>query len=415
MYKMTGYGPGALLFGDEERKELLDVMEKGFLFRYGEEDDPDFKSKVYNFERELASYMGVGHAVAVSSGTSSLLCALAALGIGPGDEVIVPGYTFIASISSIVNSRAIPVLAEVDDSLTIDPEDIVKKITPKTKAIMPVHMIGNPSAMDKIMDIAKQRGLFVIEDCCQAMGGSFKGKKLGTFGDIGCFSLNRYKSINCGDGGALVTNDKTLYERAFAYHDQGHLPNRKGTEQGHRALFGLNFRMNELSGAVAIAQLRKLDHVIDTLRAKKKIVKDFVRQVDGVGFRRLNDEEGECATLFTLMFKDADTAKRFADIIGTKQVYYSGWHVYDHMEQLLEQKTVTEFKCPFECPVYGDAIGYRAHMLPKTDDYLLRSVSIGIGVNDKGNGASYGTSILSGDDEMLEMANRLADALKQVL
>ena len=411
---MHGYGPGSLLFGDEERKELLDLMDNGYLFRYGDEDNPNYKHKVFDFERELEKHMGVGYATAVNSGSSSLVCALAAIGAGPGDEVIVPGYTFIASISSIVNSRAIPVLAEIDDSLTLDPNDIEHRITPRTKAIMPVHMIGNPCDMDKIMAVAKKHDLFVIEDACQAMGGSYKGRKLGAIGDIGCFSLNRYKTINCGDGGAFITDNKELYERGFGYHDQGHFPHRKGVEMGNRSLFGLDFRMNELSGAVALAQLRKIDYALNRLRSKKKIVKDIVSQVDGVGFRRINDE-GECATLFTLMFKDKETAQAFADVLGTKPVYYSGWHVYNHMEHLLGQMTVTEFNCPFKCPVYGQEITYETHMLPKTDDYLLRSVTIGIGVNDSGNGASYGTSILSDNEEMVAMANRLVDALKKVL
>ena len=161
-------GPGAYFFGEEERKELLDVMETGYLSRYGKEDDPMFKHKVVTFEREFAKYIGTRNAIAVNGGTGALITSLAALGIGPGDEVIVPGYTFIASISSIIYAKAIPILAEIDESLNIDPKDIRKKITKRTKAIMPVHMLGNPCDMDSIMEIAEEFGLYVVEDSCQA-------------------------------------------------------------------------------------------------------------------------------------------------------------------------------------------------------------------------------------------------------
>lgn len=171
-------GPGAYFFGDEERKELLDVMETGYLSRYGKEDDPMFKHKVVTFEKEFAKYIGTRNAVAVNGGTGALITSLAALGIGPGDEVIVPGYTFIASISSIIYAKAIPILAEIDESLNIDPKDIRKKITKRTKAIMPVHMLGNPCDMDSIMEIAEEFGLYVVEDSCQALGATYKGKNL---------------------------------------------------------------------------------------------------------------------------------------------------------------------------------------------------------------------------------------------
>ncbi|MGI6776875.1 MAG: DegT/DnrJ/EryC1/StrS family aminotransferase [Acetivibrionales bacterium] len=309
------YGAGSILFGDEERKELMDVLETGYLFRYGEDDDPNFQGKVYKFEREYAEYVGAEYCVATNSGTTSLLCALAALGIGPGDEVIVPGYTYIASISSIVNSRAVPVLAEIDESMTIDPEDIKKKITPKTKAIMPVHMIGNPCRMDEIMAIAKEHGLYVIEDCCQCVGGSYKGKKVGTFGEIGCFSFNRFKTINCGDGGCMVTSDKDLYERAFAFQDQGNVPLRKGTKEGPRTIMGLNYRMNELSGAACRGQLRRLDYIVSTLKKNKAMIKNELKKIDGVKFRVINDEDGEINTLLTLQFDTVEKADKFCRYI----------------------------------------------------------------------------------------------------
>jgi dTDP-4-amino-4,6-dideoxygalactose transaminase len=412
---LKSFGPGALLFGDEERKELADVLESGFMYRYGEDDDPEFKGKVYRFEQELAAYSGSPYCVAMNSGTSALFAALSAAGIGPGDEVIVPGYTFIASLSSILYSRAIPVLAEIDHSLTLDPADIEQKISGRTKAIIPVHMLGNPCAMDRILALAQKYNLLVIEDACQAFGGSYKGKKLGSLGQIGCYSFNRFKTINSGDGGALVTADRNYYERAFAFHDQGHLPYRKGIEMGNRAIIGLNFRMNELSAAVLLAQLRRTDYIVDKLKKNKKLIKDILSEVDGLKFRRINDPDGEAGTLLTLQFDDPAAAEGFADELGAKPVFYSGWHVYTHMEQLLGRKMPAPVNCPFTCPVHGLDVKYKAGMLPQTEDILKRSVTIGIGVIDRGNGAGFGVNILSGEEEIIRTAEKLAGILKKYL
>ena len=406
-------GPGAFLIGEEEKKEVLDVLEKGYLFRYGSEDDPNFKHKVATFENEFAKYIGVNHCVALSSGTGALLTCLSALGIGPGDEVIVPGYTFIASISSIIYARAIPVLAEIDESLTIDPDDIEKRITEKTKAIMPVHMLGNPCNMDEIMKIARKNNLYVIEDACQATGASYKGRKLGSIGDIGAFSLNCFKIISAGDGGMVVTDDGELYERAFGFHDQGHKPARMGVEVGARSIIGLNFRINELTGAVALAQLRKIEKIISTLHEKKKKLKDAISGVEGIGFRKINDK-GECGTLLTLLFKDAETADKFCKKAGTKTIYHSGWHVYNNMENILGKKMPTEINCPYTCPYYGKEIEYSPHMLPKTDGILQRSVNISVGVVDAGLGAGFGISILSDDKEIDDCADKINNIIADI-
>ena len=304
-------GPGSYVLGAEERKEVLDVLDGGNLFRYGTPGVDGFQAKVVTFENEMAERLGHKHVVATSSGTGSLMCCLAALGIGMGDEVIVPGYTFIASIATIAMMNAIPVLAEIDESLTIDPTKIEALITPKTKAIMPVHMLGNPCDMDPIMEIAKKHNLYVIEDCCQAVGAAYHGKRVGTIGDMGAYSLNVFKTITTGDGGFVGTSSDELYERAFGFHDQGHKPCRMGVEVGNRSMVGMNMRMNELSGAVAVAQGRKLDGILDTLRAKKKELKDQLQGIDGLDFRKINDEK-ECATLLTLLFDTRELADKFS-------------------------------------------------------------------------------------------------------
>ena len=359
--------------------------------------------EVLRLSQEVAGELGHGYVVATSSGTGSLLCCLAALGIGQGDEVIVPGYTFIASISTIVMMNAIPVLAEIDDSLTIDPDKIEALITPKTKAIMPVHMLGNPCKMDKIMAIAKKHNLFVIEDCCQAVGASYKGKCCGTIGDMGAYSLNVFKTITTGDGGFVGCSDETLYERAFGFHDQGHKPSRMGVEVGNRSIVGMNMRMNELSGAVAVAQGRKLPMVLKTLREKKAMLKAQLQDLPGVGFRTVNDE-GECATLLTLLFETKELAAKFCEKAGTNVIARSGWHVYNNMEQILDKKTWTE-----NHPFHLSDRTYSKNMLPATDDILERAVNISIGVVDKGLGAGTGINVNSTEEEINQVAKNIRE------
>jgi 8-amino-3,8-dideoxy-alpha-D-manno-octulosonate transaminase len=215
-------GPGAYWFGEEEKKAVMEVLESGNLFRYGSADNPKFLHRVADLEKKFSAYCGTEFGLATSSGTSSLLISAIALGLKPGDEVIVPAYTFVASYTSVIFAGLVPVLAEIDESLTIDPNDIENRITSKTRAVMAVHMLGNACDMDQIMEIAQKHNLFVIEDCCQAAGASYKGQKLGSIGDIGAFSLNVFKTINSGDGGLMVTNNPAFYEIAFGMHDQGH-------------------------------------------------------------------------------------------------------------------------------------------------------------------------------------------------
>jgi len=390
-------GPGSYWIGEEEKKEVMDVLESGHLFRYGDMEDDNFKHKVYTLEQEFAEYCGVDHALATSSGTSAILVSLLAMGIKPGDEIIVPAYTFIATYSAAIFAGAVPVLAEIDESLCLDPKDIETRITPKTKAIMPVHMLGNPCDMDAIMEIAGKHGLMVMEDSCQAVGGSYKGKMLGTIGNMGAYSLNVFKTITAGDGGIVITNDRNLYERAFASHDQGHTPNRAGVQVGSRSILGLNFRVNELLGAVALAQLRKIDQIVATLKAKKKIFKQLISDVDGCKFRILNDPEGECGTLCTVIFDSADRAAEVAQLLGTTTVDHSGWHVYTNMEHI--NRHLKEIGQPYGKGAY-----------PRTDDILSRAINISVGVVDAGLGAAFGINIDSTDDEIVAAAETFRKA-----
>ena len=390
-------GPGAYWIGEEEKKEVLEVLDSGRLFRYGNLDDPKFPHKSYTFEQEFSRYCGVRHALATSSGTSALLIAIQALGLKPGDEVIVPAYTFVASYSAIIFAGCVPVLAEIDESLTLDPEDVRRRITPRTRAIMPVHMLGNPCQMDALLAIAREHDLAIVEDACQAGGGSYHGRKLGSLGQAGAFSLNIFKTITAGDGGVFITDDDDLYERAFAYHDQGHKPLRAGVEVGHRSILGLDFRISELQAAVALAQLRKLDSLLATLRAKKKRLKDLIADTPGIRFRPLGDPDGDCATLCTVIFSSAEKAVRVCQVLGTGTVSRSGWHVYANMEHINHYLQSV-----------GQPCGKGAY--PHTDDILSRAVNLSVGVVDAGLGAGFGISILSTDDEIRQTAEKFRKA-----
>ena len=393
-------GPGSYLFGKEEIDAVMEVIKGGYLFRYGSETDPKFLHKVSILEKEFAKYCRADFALATTSGTSALLASTVALGLKPGDEIIVPAYTFVASYTSVIFPGIVPVLAEIDESLTLDPDDIEHRITSKTKAIMPVHMLGNPCNMDKIMAIAKKHNLLVLEDACQALGASYKGKKIGTIGNIGAFSLNIFKTINTGDGGLIITNDNTLHETAFGVHDQGHKPSRLGVEVGNRNVLGLNFRMNELTASVALAQLGKLDKIVATLREKRAKLKKLISSEKGFKFRILNDPDGDCATLCVVIFDSREKAAKVSKALGSKTVDNSGWHVYANMEHVLAHlKKVGQ---PHTKGSY-----------PKTDDILSRAMIISVGVVDGGLGAGWGININSTDAEIEAAAKQFISVCKQ--
>jgi dTDP-4-amino-4,6-dideoxygalactose transaminase len=392
-------GPGAYWFGKEEMEAVIEVMKSGYLFRYGSENDPKFLHKVSDLEKEFARYCDTKFALATSSGTSSLVASALALGLKPGDEIIVPAYTFVASYSSVIFAGIVPVLAEINESLTLDADDIERKITPRTRAIMPVHMLGNPCDMDRIMAVAKKHNLLVLEDSCQAAGASYKGKKVGSIGNISAFSLNIFKTINSGDGGLVVTNDKVLYETAFSVHDQGHKPMRFGVEVGTRKVLGLNFRMNEITAAVGLAQLSKIDRIVDTLRQKRKKLKSLISEAEGFKFRTLFDPEGDCATVCTVIFDTKEQAVKVSRALGSKTVDQSGWHVYANMEHVLNH--LKQVGQPHTKGSY-----------PKTDDILSRAMNISVGVVDAGLGTGWGININSNDAEIETAAKKFIDACK---
>jgi len=257
-----------LKIGEAEAQAAAKVIRRGELFRYGGAQAGRF-GECAKFERELAGKMGTKHALVLTSGTAALICGLVGLEVGPGDEVIVPGYTFMATALAPLALGAVPVLAEIDESLTLDPKDLEAKITPRTKAVIPVHMLGLPANMDAIMRVARRHHVKVVEDACQADGGCYRGQRLGSIGDVGAFSFNFYKNITCGEGGAVITDDRAVYERAWIHHDGGAAFRPQAEDITVPFFAGWNFRMNEILAAVLRVQLRRIDGLLRRTRSVK--------------------------------------------------------------------------------------------------------------------------------------------------
>jgi dTDP-4-amino-4,6-dideoxygalactose transaminase len=398
-------GPGLDLIDGEEARELMEVIESRELSRYRFDDDGTAQpSKVYLFERALEAMTRTRHCLGMNSCTSALLVGMWAAGIGPGDEVIVPGYTFIASIASIAYAGAVPVLAEIDDSLLIDPEDARRKISSRTKAILAVHMMGAPCDMQALGRLAQEHQLLLIEDCAQAGGALYMGQSLGSFGAFGAFSLNVFKTFTAGDGGVLLTSETELYERAFAIHDHGARPLRVGVADASSFL-GLNFRMHELTGAVAGAQLKKLPAILSRLRENKAKLLAAIGEVPGARERVIHDREGECATALVYTFETAEMARAVARSLGTITLSDSGKHNYANMSQL-RRRAMPVGRHPFACHEHALTSSYEPGQLARTDDLLARSVALSVGVVDSYLGTGFGINIHSDDAEIASVAER---------
>jgi dTDP-4-amino-4,6-dideoxygalactose transaminase len=373
--------PGGMRIGREEEEAVLEVLRGKRLFRYyGPTDAP---SKVAALEEAFARVIGVQHAAAVSSGSGALMCALAGLGVGPGDEVIVPAYTWIATASAVVAMGAVPILAEVDESLTIDPADVRRKITRNTKAIIPVHMRGAPCRMDEIIAIAAEHSLTVLEDVAQADGGSYHGQRLGSIGNVGAFSLQFNKIITCGEGGMVTTNDEEIHNRVLMYNDV--VGGQRNKIPDDQILPGINFRLSELQGAVALVQLGRLDDLLHDMRqAKAEITEGIMSlaQQKGVAFRRINDPDGDAAIAIMLILPTAERAAFVANAIEAEGVdtllLYDpnrvDYHVYAHWSPILNKRTWSERGGPWRW--HEGPVEYAPDMCPRTLDLLGRTVQL---------------------------------------
>ncbi len=338
--------PGFELMGEEELLEIKEIFEKSkVLFRHSFDQLRNGVYKVRDFEEAFAQRMKIDHALAVTSGTSALRVALAALQVGEGDEVITQSFTFVATVEAIIESGATPIITEIDDTLNMAPEDLEKKITPRTKAVIAVHMLGTPARMDKIVTIAQRHGLPVIEDTAWGCGGTLQDQCLGTIGDIGTFSFDFAKTMTTGEGGMMVTRERSLYARAAAYHDHGHennptLPRWEDSRSGS----GFNYRMNELQGAVGLAQLKKLDMVVASQRRSRQAIMDAINDVAGIQFRTEPDGSEGTADALVFYVKDHESAKKCRNSllqagIGTKILPEAiTWHfagTWSHMPELV--------------------------------------------------------------------------------
>ncbi|NLB42743.1 MAG: DegT/DnrJ/EryC1/StrS family aminotransferase, partial [Clostridiales bacterium] len=308
--------------------------------------------------------------------------ALKAAGIGPGDKVIVPACTFLATPGAVVVAGAVPVFADIDDSMNIDPDAIGKVVDKYTKAIIPVPILGNPCQMDRIMEESKKHNLIVIEDVAQSCGSKYKGKYSGTFGDINCFSLQINKIITTGEGGAVTTNDPKLYERAVRYHDQGMFREKEGflsKDAPDDVFVGQNYRMSEITGAVALEQLKKLDSIIESMRKVKYSIKNQIKDINGLGFRTINDEAGDSGNSLILLLPDAEIAAEFRKALTAEGIptgfLYNGEPIY-MIPQMMKKKTVDRNNFPFD--QFDEEIVYTRDMCPNSWNIMPRSANIGI-------------------------------------
>lgn len=366
---------GTEFYDDKERAEVLDVLETRSPFRwYGPGAPP---KKVQQFEKEFAARMGAKYALAVTSGTTALQSAMAALEIGPGDEVILPSWTWHSCFNAIVLAGALPVCAEIDDSFNLDPEDIERHITPNTKVILAAHLQGNPCNIERVLEIARKHKLRVLEDCAQSVGASFKGKPVGSMADIAIYSLQLNKTITAGEGGAVVSSDPALFERAARFHDLGGLrqPHEEAIGKAQLDWFiGTNYRMNEFTGGVLLAQTRKLDKIVGAVRANAAQVYQGIRDLQGIRFRRRFDPAGEIGTGVFIDFGTKQRRDRFIAAMRAENVPAAGpgGSVVLPLQPHIIAKRTVHPAWPSFTSERGRAIRYGAETCPRTVDVLNR-------------------------------------------
>ena len=344
--------PGFELWSDAERKEVNDVLETGILMRYGFDGPRKGIWKSVELEKTICHTFGAGYAQLTSSGTAALTTAMAALGIGAGDEVIMPAFTFVASFEAVLSVGAIPVLVDVDDSLTLNPDAVRKAITSKTKCVMPVHMCGSMADMDALIAICNQHNLLLLEDACQSIGATYKGKYLGTIGDAGTFSFDFVKTITCAEGGVVLTNKEEVYIKCDGYSDHGH--DHKGVDRGAdlHPFLGYNFRISELHAAVGLAQIKRLQEFLSIQKRNHAALKEILSQIPGIEFRRLPDPKGDSCTFLSWFMPTGDIASKLIDTLkadgilaGNFYWYNNNWHYirkWDHLKNSISLNRLSE-------------------------------------------------------------------------
>lgn len=344
--------PGFEFFGEEEKKEVNEVLETGILMRYGFEGPRKGIWKSKELEQAICSRFNTKYAQLTSSGTAALTTAMASLGIGAEDEVIMPAFTFVASFEAVLSVGAVPVLVDIDSSLTLDPVAVEAAITSKTKCIMPVHMCGSMADLDALKAICDKHQLILLEDACQSIGGTYKGKPLGSIGHAGTFSFDFVKTITCGEGGVVMTNDKEVYTKADAYTDHGH--DHLGVDRGAdlHPFLGYNFRISELHAAVGLAQIKKLDQFLALQKKNNQILRSYLEKVPGITFRTIPDPAGDSYSFLTWFLpsqaateKVIEALKQSSLLAGNFYWYANNWHYirkWDHLKNVQSLSSLHE-------------------------------------------------------------------------
>lgn len=395
--------PGFELFGDLERKEVNDVLDNGVLMRYGFDGMRKGHWKAKELEQELTKTFDSKYVQLVSSGTAAVSVALASAGVGAGDEVIMPTFTFVASFEAIMMLGAIPVLVDIDDTLTLDPKAVEDAITPKTKAVMLVQMCGSMGNMDALKVICNKHNLIFVEDACQAIGGSYKGKPLGSIADLGCFSFDFVKTITCGEGGAVVTNNKDYYTNADHYSDHGHdhVGNDRGAET--HPFLGYNFRISELNAAVGLAQVKRLPEFITIQKRNYSIIREVLSDIPEVTFRTVPEGGEESYAFLNFFLPDLEFARKvsqgFKDngIDACFHYYDNNWHYIRKWDHLKELKSLY----PISKEVKDGLQYLKAKTFKQSDSYIARNISCLIKLSWT-------------EEEVRERAEKMAQVIKSI-
>jgi 8-amino-3,8-dideoxy-alpha-D-manno-octulosonate transaminase len=397
--------PGFELWGAEERKEVNDVLETGILMRYGFDGPRKGIWKSKELEEAICKTFGSKYAQLTSSGTSALTTAMAVLGIGAGDEVIMPSFTFVASFEAVLSVGAIPVMVDVDDTLTLNPEAVKKAITPKTKCVMPVHMCGSMADMDALVTICKEHNLILLEDACQSIGGSYKGKMLGTIGEAGTFSFDFVKTITCAEGGVVMTNSEDIYIKCDGYTDHGH--DHKGIDRGAdlHPFIGYNFRISELHAAVGLAQIRKLDTFLALQKKNHTALKNTISQIPEVSFRRIPDPAGDSCTFLSWFLPTEEIARAVVNELKSQGIlagnfywYDNNWHYIRKWDHLKKSITLNVLSAEQKAAVLEQA----NKEFTASNAVMSRCISTAI-------------SLLWTDEQIKDKGERIVAAIKKVL
>lgn len=397
--------PGYELWSDKERKEVNDVLETGILMRYGFDGPRKGIWKSKELEAAICSTFGCLYAQLTSSGTSALTTAMSALGIGYGDEVITPSFTFVASFEAVLSVGAVPVLVDVDDTLTLDPAAVRRAITPKTKAIMPVHMCGSMADLDALAAICKEHNLILLEDACQSIGGSYKGKSLGTIGDAGTFSFDFVKTMTCAEGGVVMTNREDIYVKSDGYTDHGH--DHKGADRGAdlHPFIGYNYRISELHAAVGLAQIKRLPEFLSIQKRNHGLLKDMLAQIPEISFRRIPDPAGDSCSFISWFLPSEEMTravvaemKEQGILPGNFYWYDNNWHYIRKWDHLKNGITLNALHPELKNRVMAEA----NKDLSASDAVMSRCISTSI-------------SLLWTEEQIREKGEKMVSAVKKVL